>query len=249
MESVLHENQYPDCLYFEIEGKPVVSNLEEILANLKPKAAPVKTEKIDLWLRINFNEEWVDFPIGRLKFGLKGGELRLKLENGKIPYDSRFLKKALETEFTAERQLGQEIEKKQNFEGALGSDAKGSVKASLEDREKYNLSDKFQLTITQISTKGRDDNPAWVFANKTGDIALIGEINAPLAQVLVDGYPCRVEASFKVATADVVITGLENVIRQDISKTKLAVIELGLAKLRLQSIAQPYLSRQELCYE
>jgi len=249
MESVLHENKCPDCLHLEIEGKPVVSNQRGILANLMPKATTVKTKQIDLWLRINFNEEWVDFPIGRLKFGLKGGELRLRLKNGKIPYNSRFLKKELEAEFTTERQLGREIENKQNVEVSLGSDVKGSLKASLDDREKKNRSDKFQLKVTQISTKGKDDNPAWVFANKTGEPVLIGELAALLARMDVIQKPSEIEATFTVAMQDVQLTAAEGLWSPDISEKKKAIIDRGLAKLLLKHKLQPWLSRQELCYE
>ncbi|MBE9092425.1 hypothetical protein [Tychonema sp. LEGE 07203] len=45
----------------------------------------VESEKIDLPITIEFNEQWELLEGGRLKFGLKGGTLKLNLENGHIP--------------------------------------------------------------------------------------------------------------------------------------------------------------------
>jgi hypothetical protein len=47
----------------------------------------------------------------------------------------------------------------------------------------------------------------------------------------------------------VVITGLENLFKDDISGHKLNVFELAVAKLFLKHKTQPYLSRQVLRYE
>ncbi|MCF2150366.1 hypothetical protein IQ276_028840 [Desmonostoc muscorum LEGE 12446] len=74
----LHENRYPDCLHMELE------------------ATPVKSNQIDLPVTIHFNEQWEPLLNGRVKFGLKGGELKLKLENGQIPYESRHLTERIE---------------------------------------------------------------------------------------------------------------------------------------------------------
>ena len=45
----------------------------------------VAYEQIDLPITIEFNEQWESLLGGRVKFGLKGGTLKLKLENGQIP--------------------------------------------------------------------------------------------------------------------------------------------------------------------
>ena len=78
-----HENRCPECLHLEISGEVVTA--KGLLASLK-KSEP---DAIDLFVRINLNEQWVDFNFGRVKFGLLGGELRLKLENGKMPSELR----------------------------------------------------------------------------------------------------------------------------------------------------------------
>lgn len=78
------ENRCPNCLYMK---------LEDILVQAKQK---------DLHLTIIFNEQWEPFLNGRIKFGLKGGELKLRLENGDIPEESRNLTGLLELSVESE---------------------------------------------------------------------------------------------------------------------------------------------------
>jgi uncharacterized protein YjbI with pentapeptide repeats len=56
-------NLYPDCISLELET--IVS----------------ETKTIDLYLTVKFGEQWESLLGGRLKFGLKGGELKLTLSN------------------------------------------------------------------------------------------------------------------------------------------------------------------------
>ncbi len=56
-------NVYPDCVFLELE---IQTKDEQIL---------------DLYLTMKFNEQWTDLCGGRVKFGLKGGELKLTLSN------------------------------------------------------------------------------------------------------------------------------------------------------------------------
>jgi hypothetical protein len=67
--------------------------------------------------------------------------------------------------------------------------------------------------------------------------------------MLIAGVPWSVEATFTPEMRQVVITGLENLFKDDISGHKLNVFELGFAKLFLKHKTQPYLSRQVLRYE
>jgi hypothetical protein len=67
MYQINHENRFPNCLRIQLEG---------ILG---------ESEQIDLPVEIEFNEQWESLGSGRVKFGLKGGILRLNLENAQIP--------------------------------------------------------------------------------------------------------------------------------------------------------------------
>ncbi|GCA91826.1 hypothetical protein MAE30S32_04780 [Microcystis aeruginosa 11-30S32] len=68
--------------------------------------------------------------------------------------------------------------------------------------------------------------------------------------MLIAGVPWSVEATFTHEMRQVVITGLENLFKDDIYRhEKLNIFELGFAKLFLKHKTQPYLSRQVLRYE
>lgn len=67
MSQLHHENKFPDCLCMELE------------------AIIVESDRIELPIAIEFNEQCESLLSGRVKFGLKGGTLRLKLKNGHIP--------------------------------------------------------------------------------------------------------------------------------------------------------------------
>ena len=243
-----HDNKCPECLHLEISGEPVASESKGVFPRFK-KSEP---EAFSLSVRINFNEQWLDFRFGRVKLGLRGGELRLKLENGQMPSELRneALKKILARELEIERQLGGEQESKFQLEGTVTPDLpKASLKRVREQRQKESQGDKFQLKIAQISHKGANNQPVWVFENRTGEPVLIGELADSLGKMLIAGVPWSVEATFTPEMRQVVITGLENLFKDDISGHKLNVFELALAKLFLKHKTQPYLSRQVLRYE
>ena len=243
-----HDNKCPECLHLEISGEPVASESKGVFPRFK-KSEP---EAFSLSVRIIFNQQWLVFSFGRVKFGLRGGELRLKLENGQMPSELRneALKKILARELEIERQLGGEQESKFQLEGTVTPDlSKASLKGVREQRQKESQGDKFQLKIAQISHKGANNQPVWVFENRTGEPVLIGELADSLGKMLIAGVPWSVEATFTPEMRQVVITGLENLFKDDISGHKLNVFELGFAKLFLKHKTQPYLSRQVLRYE
>ncbi|WP_044034213.1 hypothetical protein [Microcystis aeruginosa] len=243
-----HDNKCPECLHLEILGELVASESKGVFSRFK-KSEP---EAFSLSVRINFNQQWLDFSFGRVKFGLRGGELRLKLENGQMPSELRneALKKILARELEIERQLGGEQESKSQLEGSVTPDlSKASLKGVGEQRRKESQGDKFQLKIAQISHKGANNQPVWVFENRTGEPVLIGELADSLGKMLIAGVPWSVEATFTHEMRQVVITGLENLFKDDISGHKLNVFELAVAKSFLKHKTQPYLSRQVLSYE
>jgi uncharacterized protein YjbI with pentapeptide repeats len=68
LNSIESFNQYPECCRLELEAIPVDSD--------NPEAG-----EFDLYLSIDFNQQWESVLGGRIEFGLKGGELRLKLHD------------------------------------------------------------------------------------------------------------------------------------------------------------------------
>ena len=127
--------------------------------------------------------------------------------------------------------------------------SKAGLEAVGEDRQKDSRSDKFQLRIAQISHTGKNNEPVWVFTNKTGEAVLLGELADSLGKMLIKNKSWVVEATFTTEMRQVIRTGLENLFKDDIFDNKLNVFELGVAKLFLKYKTQPYLSRQVLRYE
>ena len=88
------------------------------------RASDVKgdTQRIRLYLTINFNEQWETVPGGRIKFGIRSGELRLALTNGKVPYDSRELAGELPLNITKQRIDENSKTDTSNLQGAIAKD-------------------------------------------------------------------------------------------------------------------------------
>lgn len=234
-------NRCPDCLYMKLVGTPRSPAIEQV----------------DLYLTINFNEQWEKLLGGRVKLGLKGGELRIKLKNGIIPYESRELTGSLVLSVQKKR-VEQEGSKAQMGIEATLSDvvvlpslaSKAEVKANVGTELTQGRTNEFRFTGCQITTKGSEENPAWAFAVETGEPVLKGLLkNALLGTLNVKAKPCHVEATFEVSKRDVYLTDAEGLWPSDISRNKRAVLERIIALRLLESKLKPYLSRVELKYE
>lgn len=222
------ENRYSEILFIKLRGNPI------------------QPEQIDLHLIINFNEQWQELPGGKVKVGLKGGELKFNLENGRMPYESR-LNRLLEMLVTKESQIKEGNENQSGFEASL-TENKPGIKANLSGKITTEKTDKFQFTSSQITTKGSEEDPIWVFEVKTGEPVFKGTFNVNLGTLNVTAKPCRVKATFGVSLRDVHFTDAEGLWSPEISQEKRAVLDRGLAKLLLKRKLQPYLSQVELRY-
>lgn len=70
MPQPLSQNRSPDCLALELAVTPVQSSTPELL---------------ELYVTLRFQEHWEHLGAGRVKLGLTGGSLHLKLSNCKMP--------------------------------------------------------------------------------------------------------------------------------------------------------------------
>ena len=91
------DNRYPDSLYLDVVATPVVSGGSAI-------------EQIDLYLSLDFHEQWQSVNTGRVKLGFKGGELKLRLENGEMPTECRHLSNGVQLSPPKETTLMQPLE-------------------------------------------------------------------------------------------------------------------------------------------
>ena len=240
------ENQCPDCLYLELEGIPVK---RENHNHLEFWSASAPKQQIELYLTINFNEQWEELNQGRVKFGLKGGELRLKLKNSEIPYESRQLSGSLELYMTQEGQ-GTESHQVQKPIGVRASATQYLLngKKTGADQEP-SQTERFPITVCHVTTKVSEENPAWIFEEEMGEPVLKGLLNqVKLGTLNVLGFPCFVEATFEVSKRDVCLTDAEGLWSPDLSRNKKAVLDRLIIQRLLEPQFKPYLSRAELHY-
>lgn len=241
------DNRCPDCLSMLLLGIPVPQELlnDSLSLTFDPEVIENPVEQIDLYLTLYFGEQREQLPGGSITFGLKGGKLKLKLENANIPYEVRKLDGLVELSF---EKAGQE-----------GSQTQKGVEVSLSDTEPFEVRNQnsveanvseFQIRACQVITKASEVHPAWVFVEEIGESILRGLLNnTKLATLNVTAKPCRVEATFEASTRDVHLTEANGLWPSNISRNKRAVLERLIVLRLLEPKLKPYLSRQEWQYE
>jgi hypothetical protein len=242
------ENKCPDCLYLKLEGIPVQSDSHEYFDVWQ---ASTQTQQIDLHLTIKFNEQWEALIGSRIKFGLKGGELRLRLENSEIPDESRNLAGAIELQQNCKQEPQVDFDKKNLESRRPFNFAVNGNQPKVETKELK--SPKIQqdpITFCHITTKVSEEHPAWVFEADLSEQVIRGSLHqAKLATLNITALPCRVEATFEISKLDLCLTDAEGLWPTDISRNKKAVLERLIVQRILEPKFKPYLSKAELHYD
>lgn len=226
---------------------------------------PTETPQIDLYLTIHFNEQWEPLKEGRIKFGLRGGELRLRLMGAEIPIESRHLGGSVELLLPRNQEpQREEIAPTNNYtpNSALIGGRIGEV-LSLEEGVRIpplrtnkifeaepDKNHPFQGNICHITKKVSEANPTWIFEEEIGKPVLKGFLHkVKLATLNVTAFPCRIQATFEVSGRDICLTDAEGLWQSDISRNKRAVLEQLTIRRVLEPKFKPYLSRVQLRYE
>jgi len=236
------ENRCPGCLFLDLE-------LSEILEGVLRRPSD---SKIDLMLTLNFNEQREDLPFGRIRFGLRGGELRLKLTNGNIPYRDREFNDSLTLKLDAEVEIGEDRESQSGVSGTYGE--KSGVTAKRDRKTTETRKEKFQQTTSSVSTKGSEEEPVWVFeAYKSEPLLKGGLIEEKLATMAIASNPYKITATFEVSLKDIWLKTGEGIWLQELlpagrelTPNKRFWIERRIILWLLRSKLQPYLSKVEL---
>ncbi len=71
MQLLKSQNVYPDLFSMALEAIPIASNSAD-------------NPQFDLYLSLNFNQQWFSLLDGRIKLGLQGGQLKLRLKNSQL---------------------------------------------------------------------------------------------------------------------------------------------------------------------
>ncbi|NEP54920.1 MAG: hypothetical protein F6K65_41530 [Moorea sp. SIO3C2] len=233
------ENKFPDCLTMKLKVEPVSTGI----------FSPRKIEQLKLYLSIQFNEQWVPMGLGPVRFGLKGGELRLRLKNAKIPLESRHLSGSFDPDVDKQRKQQESKENHSKVDASWDKNQPG-VKANHSEKNTGGTTDGFHFIDYQITTKGSEENPAWVFEVKTGQPVFKGLLpEVELGTIDVMAKPWDIEATFEVFKPDVHLTGAEGLWSPEISREKDVVLDRLIVVKFLMPKLKPYLSKVVLKYD
>ena len=157
--------------------------------------------------------------------------------------DSRFLCGSFNQEVSVKRTK----KDGQKDKAGIKADVKVGIKDLSSEREETSeTSDEFQLVGYQVTTKGSDTEPAWVFEEKQGERVLKGLLKkTKLATMSITAKPCTVRARFEVSAKNVQLTDSERIWPFDITPAKRTTLDAAIVKLLLKEKIQPYLSKQE----
>jgi hypothetical protein len=219
----------------------------EAIPSQSEKQSQSTTTQINLHLTIQFNEQQEQLLEGRIKFGLKGGKLSVKLKNGKISLSSNHLSGSYKLAIQQERQ--QEKSENQSLDTSL-SEGKLEEKTNPTPKNTIGRTDNIQFTTCQVTIKGSEEIPVWVIGVESTESVLKGLLkNALLATINVKAKPCYVEAIFHVLPQDVCLSEAEGIWPQNISKKRRLIIERAIVRHFFKRKLMPYLSRQQLRYD
>jgi hypothetical protein len=212
-----------------------------------------ETAFLDLYLTIDFKEQWESLNKGRFKFGIKGGELRLHLKNAEVIPESCVLNTPLKLSFPEEKSEPKSLQERLNRQ-LRALRANSSLKSS------ENSENTSPLPICTITKKigfcavdnqpDTTENHTWSLEEEKGDLVLKGLLKkAKLATLKVTALPCFVEATFAVSKRDVCITEVEGLWTPEISRNKKAVLNRLIIQQLLDAKLNPYVSRGSLQYD
>jgi hypothetical protein len=240
------EKKCPTCVSIQLAGKLVQAEKQGIFSLKRQSTA---TEQIQLYLTLQFKEQEQPLPFARLKFGLTGGELKLRVENGTISLASPGLDGAFELSGQQQTQ-NQEGSNEPSCVTVTLKEKKPAIQGSVGTQKIAEKAEQNPLSISQVSTHASQENLTWVVLGKQNNSILQGSLQPILLGTLkVTAKPCRVEAIFSVSPQNIRITDATGLLPHTIAKKKRVIIERALVRRLLKRKLKPYLSRYELRYE
>jgi hypothetical protein len=237
-------NRYPDCVFLKLNGSYQWHSLCEDSRHLKSSSLEKEEVRSDyddiihLKLSIRFGGQQIKVRRGHICFGLRRGELKLRIVNGTIPIENQCLTAPFENEIALEIQDDKGIE----TEGGLSV----GITAKAKDTRKISL--KKSLKTYMISTRGSESEPIWIFEAITQQHTLKGQLSKIAlgsATILSNSY--SIMATFEVRNQnDIQIIEVDGLWPGNIGRNKLLVI---FRKFFLNHIKfKPYLSYTEVSH-
>ncbi|AFY68798.1 hypothetical protein Pse7367_0488 [Thalassoporum mexicanum PCC 7367] len=221
-------DRFPSCVSMRLHCDAIESEKEGF-------------DRLDLQLTIRFGEHTEEILGGTVTIALKRGDLKLKIEDGRVPLD--------DLQLTAEFEEYIEYEEAQE----IGTEVKGSVSAKdvgIEAKETGKRSRKSQSKYYQVHTAGTETEPIWRFIDQTGKYLHRMLKKTTIGIVHAESNPCQIAARFTVSgVGDIYLVKASGLWPKNISRNKFAQLERFLVGLILQEKLQPHLSYVEVVYE
>lgn len=182
-------NRFPDCLFMKLHILPIQHTEPSSIIQPSTNLQGARVDAVDLKLTVRFGEYEIKVLGGTVRFGLKRGNLKLKLENCKMPIED--MKLIAEFEDKIDMEIQQEEGKEAEVNVARASSFKVKKINKTGSRTKY--------TTYQFHTKGTETEPIWVFEAKTAEQILKGQITkALLGSVEIISKPYSIKGNFEI---------------------------------------------------
>lgn len=158
---------------------------------------------------INFAVDRYDRGWGTIWLGLRGGEMRLAIDNGTMPLDRVELAPELPSSVEVDRTITQETSKTKagkviaKAEASANPSAQVSNEAMRCEAKKETISDKYRSVDNQVRFCGSDRAPKWFFKPMRGHKFLEGRMkDQKLGDVYLKKRPCNITATFHIRDDD-----------------------------------------------
>ena len=234
-------NRFPDSVFVKLHSIPTQYEVRTSSVVVPAISSSTSNKSIELTLTIRFGDQRMKVPGGSVWFGLKRGELKLNLENGKIPLETQELTRPyeLEIEVIEREEKGEEIE--------FHATATSGVDIGGNQKNIKNTSVQKTRMIYQTGTRGTEVNPVWIFETRTTELILIGQLSqVKLGTVEVAAHPCLVDATVEVRRQDIQLTQADGLLLpKNFGQYKTALLQRAFCLRHIAPKLQPYLSRIE----
>jgi hypothetical protein len=243
-------NRFPSCVYLKLGFGLLNSSLSQHINNLFSPPVPHSRDSnnyrasICLRITVRFGKEPIKVAGGTIWFGLKRGELKLRIVNGVIPIEKQGLIAHLENELTLEVQQ----ENANEIEGSASISSITSLTAKAKGLSK--TSSKTSYKTYKVSTAGTECDPVWIFEAQAHELILIGQISDSfLGDVMLFSQAYAIEATFEVrGQQDIFLAEAEGLWDKNLGRNKLAVLERELFLRFIAPKLKPYLCFTEVSH-
>lgn len=194
-----------------------------------------------LLLDINFFEEEISVALGKLRVGINRGRLTLSLVNGRMPLAKRGMLTEFPLQVTVKINKNNTSKYSRTEEAMLRGDvsilnnpgvtAGTSNKLGSVEESTSIATEEYSYNKVYVSAGGFESHPFWDFRAITQHESLYGgRFDEKLGKVVITDRLCSVDAVFKTASRNLLISGAEGIWPSDMTNNNRAIRRLVIWK-------------------